>query len=106
MKGFLVRQLDADGYGMVNAMMEALGDLGGNRLRVYEQAKEVVSEGCPSDGLVDCPYSCASIARPLCETLISITYGCEQLDDDMLAYELARSEPRAERRDRPPYFAG
>ena len=59
MKGFLVRQLDADGYGMVNAMMEALGDLGGNRLRVYEQAKEVVSEGCPSDGLVDCPYSCA-----------------------------------------------
>lgn len=99
-----MRQLDAEGYRTVDAMMREVGELGAIRLQVYEQAKEVVAEGCQKDASDRCSYSCTSLAAPLCKTLVDIVAIENRLDEEAFAYELARSQPKPSKREKLLYF--
>lgn len=60
-------QLDAKGYKIADRVMHEL-DPGSNRLSIYTAVKEVIAEGCPSEGeLESCSKICGSLAISLCQ---------------------------------------
>lgn len=62
-------QLDAKGYKIADRVMHEL-DPGSNRLSIYTAVKEVIAEGCPSDGeLESCSKVCGSLAISLCQKI-------------------------------------
>lgn len=60
-------QLDAEGYKTVDKVMGELEPVS-NRLSVYTAVKEIVAEGCPSDGEIEsCSKICGNLAISLCQ---------------------------------------